>query len=227
MEERAWVSKKSSVLLADDHPIFLAGLRSLIQTADDLELIGEASTGLAALKLISERRPDVAVVDVSMPGLNGIALSRRVTAEYPSVRIVLLTLHEDRTYVDLALQAGARGYVLKGSAAEALVHAIRAVLTGGLYVDPALISVAFDRSLVQIDRPGIKSIAGLPELTGRETEVLKLAARGFTNKEIARKLNVSMKSVETYKARGAGKLDLKTRADIVRYASINGWFEDI
>ena len=221
------MSGKSRVVLADDHPIFLTGLRSLIRATDDLEFLGDASTGLAAFKLIGEKRPDVAVVDVSMPELNGIILCRRVAAEYPLVRVILLTLHEDRAYLDQALQAGARGYVLKRSAGETLVHAIRAVAGGGLYIDPSLVGRVFDSSRDLFGPRAAKGEVELVELTVREAEVLKLAARGFANKEIARKLDVSMKSVETYKARGARKLSLTSRADLVRYASAKGWLADI
>jgi DNA-binding NarL/FixJ family response regulator len=126
------VTARIWVTLADDHPIVLAGLRNLIQAEPDLELVGEASNGLAALKLIRDTQPDVALLDISMPDLNGIVLSRRLTAECPAVRLLMLTLHEDRAYLKQAFEAGVRGYVLKRSAAENLVHAIRAVLVGGL-----------------------------------------------------------------------------------------------
>jgi DNA-binding NarL/FixJ family response regulator len=215
------VTARTRVVLADDHPVVLAGLRSLIDADAGLDLVGQAGTGLAALTLIREKEPDVAVIDVSMPGLNGIALAKRLAAEVPSVGVLILTLHEDRAYVNQALQAGVRGYALKRSAAENLTHAIRAVSLGGLYVDPAIADQMFDP-----DRKFNKKssrLGGVAELTGREAEVLKRTAQGQTNKEIARHLDVSVKSVETYKARGAEKLGLGTRADIVRYASTQGW----
>ena len=221
------MSKKSSVILADDHPIFLAGLRNLIQTADDLELIGEATTGLAALKLINERLPDIAILDISMPDLNGINASRRLVVECPAVRVLLLTLHEDRAYVNQALQVGVRGYVLKRSAAEKLVPAIRAVLVGGLYVDPDIANRMFDSHSKRAHRVPINTKTGMPEPTDRENEVLKLSVLGFTNKEIARKLDVGVKSVETFKARGLEKLDLKSRAELVRFAAAKGWLAEI
>lgn len=216
---------RTRITLADDHPVVLAGLRNLIQVEADLELVGEATTGLAALKMIRETQPDVAVVDVSMPELNGVALSRRLTAECPSVRLLMLTLHEDRAYLKQAFEAGVRGYVLKRSAAENLIHAIRAVMVGGLYVDAAIAGRVLDRASTRSARSANAGAA--VELTERESEVLKLVALGFTNKEIARKLDVGTKSIETYKARGAVKLDLRTRADIVRYASAQGWLDGI
>jgi DNA-binding NarL/FixJ family response regulator len=212
------------IVLADDHPIVLNGLRNLIQAEDDLDLVGEASTGLAALRVIREQRPDVAVVDISMPELNGIMLSRRVAEEMPSTRLLVLTLHEDRAYVNQAMEAGVVGYVLKRSAAENLVQAIRAVVIGGRYVDPAIADRMCDPCP---KRPGWLRAGGATSLTEREAEVLKLVALGFTLKEIAHRLAVGVKSVETYKARGWEKLGLKTRAELVRYASAQGWLANI
>jgi DNA-binding NarL/FixJ family response regulator len=209
------------IVLADDHPVVLNGLRNLIRAEDDLDLVGEASSGLAALKVIREQRPDVAVVDISMPELNGITLSRRIAEEMPSIRLLVLTLHEDRAYLTQALEAGVLGYVLKRSAAENLVQAIRAVVIGGRYVDPAIADRIFDPSPKRAGRGGACG------LTDRETEVLRLVALGFTNKEIACRLVVGVKSVETYKARGGEKLGLKTRAELVRYASVQGWLTAI
>ena len=216
---------KTRVTLADDHPIVLAGLRNLIEAEADLDLVGEATSGLAALKLIREKLPDVAVVDISMPELNGILLSRRLAEECPSVRVLVLTLHEDRSYVKQALEAGVRGYVLKRSAAENLVQAIRAVLVGGLYVDPAIATRMFESKPPRAGRS--PATANMPYLTDREAEVLKFSALGFTNKEIAGRLAVSAKTIETHKARATEKLNLKTRAELVRYASAQGWLADI
>jgi DNA-binding NarL/FixJ family response regulator len=220
------VTAKIRIVLADDHPIVLNGLRNLIRTQPDLELLGEAVNGREALTLIRATRPDVAVVDISMPELNGILLSRRLADEMSSVKIIVLTLHEDRAYLKQALEAKVRGYVLKRSAAENLVQAIRAVVVGGLYLDPAMANRMFDATPKRAGR--LRSGGGVaPELTDREAEVLKLAALGFTNKEIACKLDVGIKSIETYKARGAEKLGLKTRAELVRYASAQGWLAGI
>jgi DNA-binding NarL/FixJ family response regulator len=219
------VSAATRIILADDHPIVLSGLRNLITAQSDFELVGDASSGMAALRLVREARPDVAVVDISMPELNGILLARRLSDEMPGVRVMVLTLHEDRAYLKQALDAGVRGYVLKRSAAENLIHAIRAVMVGGLYVDPAIANRVFDAVPQRGARqPGNINI---PDLTERETEVLKLVALGFTSKEIARRLDVGVKSVETYKARGTEKLGLKSRAELVRYAAAQGWLADL
>jgi len=215
------VTRKIRIVLADDHPIVLSGLRNLVRAESDFELLGEATSGFAALKLIREKRPDVAVLDISMPELNGIVLSRRLATDFPELRLLVLTLHEDRAYLNQALEAGVQGYVLKRSAAENLVQAIRAVMVGGLYIDPAIVGRVFASKRATARLATNKNVA--PSLTDRETEVLKLAAMGFTNKEIAARLDVGVKSVETYKARGLDKLGLKTRAELVRYASGQGW----
>ncbi len=203
----------------------LAGLRNLIAAEADLDLVGEATTGGAALKTIREQHPDVAILDISMPEMNGIVLARRLAEQAPAVRLIILTLHEDRAYLKQALEAGVRGYVLKRSAAENLVHAIRAVVVGGTYVDPSLADHMLHPGSQSGHRTARKTSA--PDLTDRETEVLRLTAFGFTTKETARRLDVGVKSVETYKARGLEKLGLKTRADLVRYASAQGWLADL
>jgi DNA-binding NarL/FixJ family response regulator len=217
------VTDKTRIVLADDHPIVLDGLRNLVRAEDDFELVGEAASGLGALKLIREKQPDIAVLDISMPELNGIVLSRRLAGEMPDLRLLVLTLHEDRAYLNQALEAGVRGYVLKRSAVENLVQAIRAVMVGGLYIDPAIVGRVFDGNKVNKKLAAGKGVS--PALTDRETDVLKMAALGFTNKEIASRIDVGVKSVETYKARGLEKLGLKTRAELVRYASGQGWLD--
>jgi DNA-binding NarL/FixJ family response regulator len=217
------VTEKIRIVLADDHPIVLDGLRNLIRAEPDFELVGEAASGLSALKIVREQRPDVAVLDISMPELNGIVLSRRLAGEMPGLRLLILTLHEDRAYLNQALEAGVRGYVLKRSAVENLVQAIRAVLVGGLYIDPAIVGRVFESKQINKRLAARKGVA--PALTDREADVLKMAALGFTNKEIASRLDVGVKSIETYKARGLEKLGLKTRAELVRYASGQGWLD--
>lgn len=219
------MSRMIRLFLADDHPIVLAGLRNLVQAEPDVELVGEATAGWSAVKSIIELKPDVAVLDISMPEINGILIARRIAEECPGVRILVLTFHEDRAYVHQALQAGVRGYVLKRTAAETLLHAIRAVYVGGLYVDPAIAGRIFDNKETRAGRT--YESGATPALTDRESEVLKLAAFGFTNKEIAGRLGIGIKSVETYKARGSDKLGLKTRADIVRFASAEGWLTNV
>lgn len=217
------MSKKTRIVLADDHPITLAGLRMLVEADRNFELVGEATSGPRALEMIVAAKPDLAVLDISLPQMNGIALARQLAKECPSVGVIALTSHEDRSYLDQALDAGIRGYVLKKSAAACLLHAIRGVLVGGLYIDPSIAGERFQPSR----RTKRSTTTGAPRLTERETEVLKFVARGLTNREIATRLDLSTKSVETYRARGAAKLGVKTRSDIVRYASLRGWLSDI
>ena len=217
------MTEKIRIVLADDHPIVLDGLRNLIRAEPDFALVGEAASGLSALKIIREQRPDVAVLDISMPELNGIVLCRRLAGEMPALRLLVLTLHEDRAYLNQALEAGVRGYVLKRSAVENLVQAIRAVMVGGLYIDPAIVGRVFESKQINKRLAARKGVS--PALTDREADVLKMAALGFTNKEIASRLDVGVKSIETYKARGLEKLGLKTRAELVRYASGQGWLD--
>lgn len=219
------MTTKSTIALCDDHPIVLNGLRNLIESEQDFEIAGTATDGLAALKLITDKRPDIALIDISMPELNGIALARKLADDAPAVRVVVLTVYEDRAFLKQALDAGVRGYLLKRSAAESLIQALRAVLTGGIYVDPAIADRVFVNSTPRQGRGGDKPL--MPALTERESEVLKLTALGFTNKETARRLDIGVKSVETYKARGLEKLGLSTRAELVRYASAEGWLANL
>ncbi|WP_230530888.1 response regulator transcription factor [Microvirga roseola] len=212
------------VALADDHPVVLAGVKALLQEAPEIALVGEATSGQAALDVIRAETPDVAVIDISMPDLNGIDLARRVATSHPQVKLLALTVHEDRAYVQPLLQAGAKGYLLKRSAAEDLVRAIRAIAAGGVYLDPAIA----DRALSDAARgAGLLQSGAEDALSQRESEVLRLTAQGYSNKEIAARLNVSIKTIETYKARASEKLGLRTRADIVRYGASHGWLADL
>ena len=206
--------------LADDHPVVLAGVKSLLQATPDMDVVGEAVTGLAALDMIRTTNPDVAVIDISMPDLTGIELAKRLTHDCPAVRLLALTVHEDQAYLQQMLLAGARGYLLKRSAADELVRAVRAVAAGGLFLDPAIASKAFG----PLAEPSLSTTpAGL---SPREEDVLRHTAHGLSNKEIAARLEISTKTVETYKARAVEKLGLRTRSDIVRYGAGRGWLEE-
>ena len=210
------------VAIADDHPVVLAGIKALLQAAPEIDLVGEARDGAAALRLVTAERPDVAVVDISMPEMNGLDLARRIAAAVPEARVIALTLHEDRAYVQRMLDAGVRGYLLKRSAAEDLVRAVRAVAEGGLYLDPAVAGKALAETAATA-----KAAAADGALSPREAEVLRFTARGFSNKEIALRFDVSVKTIETHRARGADKLGLRSRAEIVRYAAAKGWLDGL
>jgi len=215
------MSRKIRVALADDHPVMLAGLRNLLESQQDIEVVGDAKTGYEAHKMILASAPDIAVVDISMPGISGISIARKLAQEAAHVRVVILTLYEDRAFLKQALTAGVRGYVLKTSAAEKLVEAIRKVAVGQTYIDPLFAEADHTTN------PEQKAELELLGLTEREAQALKFAARGLTNKEAAIRLGLSEKSVETYRARAAQKLALKTRADIVRFASAQGWLNEV
>lgn len=208
------------VLLADDHPIVLAGVRAMIETEPGMYLVGQATNGTTALELLADTRPDVAVFDISMPDIGGNQLTRSALETRPSLRVLILTVHEDRAYVRQMLAAGAAGYLLKRSAADNLPRAIRAVASGGLYVDPAIANQVF---IPVSSAPGDSSA----DLSDREEAVLRMTARGYSNKEIAARFTLSVKTVETYRARATEKLGLRTRAEIVRHAAARGWLRDI
>ena len=214
---------KIRVLLADDHAIVREGLKSLINSQADMTVIGEAADGRSAVSLTTELGPDVVVVDVSMPGLNGAQVTTQLRATQPDRKILVLTVHEDKGDLRLLLEAGAAGYVLKRAAAVELVQAIRAVAAGGTYLDPALAGSVVDNYV----RPPVERETPTAELSDREAEVVRLIARGFSNKEIAAQLKVSVKTIETYKTRSMEKLHIRSRVDIVRYAIRRGWLQNI
>jgi DNA-binding NarL/FixJ family response regulator len=214
------------VVLVDDHPVVIAGAKALIDTDDEIVCVGEADTGAGALALVREVDPDVIVLDLSLPDIDGIALAEKMIAEGVRGHIVLMTLYEERRYVEQALQTGVRGFVQKRSAGQNLLLAIHTAMLGGLYLDPKAADGITSPPTV---RP--RSIQEAPgnqvELTKREQEVLRLVALGYSNKEIAWRVAVSVKSIETYKARAIEKLNLHSRAQIVDFAIKQGWMNGV
>jgi DNA-binding NarL/FixJ family response regulator len=215
--------KDLRVFLVDDHPIVRSGLKALVEAQPDMTVVGEAGDGQSAVHAVAELIPEVVVMDVSLPGLGGAEATEQMRRGSPGVKVLALTAHEDRGYVQLLLKAGASGYVLKRAAAEDLVRAIRAVAGGGIYLDPAVAGHVVS-GLARGSEPG-KIVAG-GELSEREAEVLRLIAQGHAIKEIAATLDVSGRTVETYKERAMEKLELKSRAEIVRYALRRGWLKN-
>ena len=208
------------VVLADDHPVVREGLRLLLTAERDMEVVGEVADGEAACRAASELMPDVLVMDLSMPRLNGVDATAIVRRDCPAVRVLALTVHEERLYLTQLLRAGASGFVLKRSAAVELVRAVRTVAAGGTYIDPSVAGAVVEGYLgAQSEVPGAPS----DTLSDREREVLLRVSTGYSNKEIAGELGLSVKTIETYKARAAEKLGLKSRVDIVRYAARQGW----
>jgi DNA-binding NarL/FixJ family response regulator len=213
---------RTRILVADDHQLVLAGLKALLKDDATIEVIGEATDGQSALRLAIELKPDVVVLDLSMPGMNGVRVAQSLRVQAPGCHILILSVHEDRAYVRQLLETGVSGYVLKRSAPEELVAAIRAVAVGGIYLDPAIAGLIVGGAH-HLRSP--RDIGGAAELSSRETEVLRLAATGYSNKEASSQLQIGVKTIETYKARAMEKLGFRTRAELVRYAILKGWLE--
>ena len=210
------------ILLADDHVTVRHGLRLLLDSQPDMIVICEASDGNAAIKNALALKPDVIVMDISMPGMNGLAATRALKQKQPDITIVMLTRHSDDAYVQELLRAGVSGYVLKQSAPTELLQAIRAAAAGRLYLDSALTARVTARLLGRTSKENKPTAT----LSDRESEVLRLIASGYSNKEIAGRLSLSVKTVEAHKANAMRKLGLRGRIDIVKYAVLQGWLED-
>jgi len=210
------------ILLADDHAILRAGLKALLNAQADIEVVGEAATGEEAVRVAQEIQPDIVLMDVSMGEAGGVAATRQVLRVCPMTRVLMLTMHDDAAYVQQALDAGAAGYVLKRAADSELLAAIRAVQRGETFLYPAVAKVLVDDYL-RMKKSGETVAAQAPDpLTAREREVLTQIAQGYSNHEIAERLTVSVKTIETHKARIQEKLGLRTRAELVRYAMQKG-----
>jgi DNA-binding NarL/FixJ family response regulator len=210
------------IFLADDHAVVREGLKALINSQPDMQVIGEAEDGRAACQRARDLQPDIVILDVSMPHLNGAQAAEQLKRVCPNAKVLALTVHEDTGYLRQLLEAGAAGYVLKRSAAEELIRAIRIVAAGGIYLDPNLAGKLVNRF---VRKQSTNDVLQGSDLSDRETEVLRLMAQGYSNKEIAAQLNISIKTVETYKARSMEKLGLHSRVEIVRYALQQGWLD--
>lgn len=214
---------KLRILLAEDHETIRDGLKLLVGSQPDMEVVGEADNGRVAVQLAQQLLPDVAVMDVSMPELNGLQATKKLKQQCPRVKVLALTRHTDDGYLQQLLQAGASGYVLKQSKSVELLRAIRAVAAGQTYLDPAITEKVVGSI---IGGRGARGTSAETNLTEREAEVLRLIALGYINKEVAARLSLSVKTVEAHKARGMEKLGMKSRVDLVRYAMLRGWLQD-
>jgi DNA-binding NarL/FixJ family response regulator len=204
------------ILIADHHAVVRSALRLLLEMKGGFEIVAEASDGEAALEAVAQMRPDVALVDVAMPRMDGIEVTKHIRVRYPLTRVLALTAIEDESYVRAALAAGASGYVPKAANAAEVMEAIRIVAGGKNYVHPR---VALARGVAPVGAP----CNPLHDLTPREMEVIRLIAYGYVHKEVAARLNVSVKTVETHKGRAMQKLGVSSRVDIVRLAAQHGW----
>lgn len=205
------------LLITDDHGVLRAGLRALLNNEPDLEVVGEAASGEEALHLAGELQPDVVLMDVSLPGVDGIETTQRLMELRPDIRVLILTFHEDECLFEGAICAGASGYILKRAVESELINAIRAVSRGELYVHSAMTRALLGSTA---SAPPTEQVA-IDVLTPRETEVLGLLAQGYTNRQIADLLTISVRTVESHRANLMDKLDLHSRVELVRYATEN------
>lgn len=211
------------IVIAEDHETVREGLKMIIEAQDDMEVVGCAGDGREAIRLAEELKPDIILMDVSMPVLNGLKASAKLGRIMPEVKILTLTRHTDEAYLEELLQAGVSGYVLKQSASSELIRAIRHIAAGDKYLDPAITGKVFNNytetsGKLRGDTRGIK-------LTTRESETLRLIALGYSNREIAEKFDLSVKTVESHKAHAQQKLDINSRKEIISYAILQGWMQ--
>lgn len=207
------------LLLADDHRIFRAGLRSLLDAQPDVEVVAEVEDGLGAVEAARKQKPDVVVIDVSMPGMNGLEATRRITAEGPGVKVLCLSMHSDKRFVATALRNGARGYLLKECALADLLTAIHAVVAGQIYVSPGLADAVLEGYRAE---EGGGDSSALSLLTPRERQVLQLLAEGHTARDIAARLHVSVKTVGTHREHLMQKLGTHSLAGLTKFAIRQG-----
>src|SRR5262245_33816795 len=215
--------KKLRILLAEDHEMVREGLKALVNAQPDMDVVGEASDGRITIQRTQELEPDVIVMDITMPVMNGLRATEKITQSFRTVKILTLTRHADVDFAQQMFRAGASGYILKQSASIELIRAIRTLAAGGTYIDPAIADKIITGYVGKQAR-----LSQLPksDLSERETEVLRLIAWGYSNKEIATHLEISVKTVEAHKANTMKKLNLHSRIDIVRFALLQGWLQD-
>jgi two-component system, NarL family, response regulator NreC len=209
---------ETRILIADDHGVLRAGLAAILNDEPGFEVVGEAGTSEEALRLAAETRPNLVLMDLSMPEMGGIEATRRIHDQYPEMRVLILTLHEDVDMMRAAIQAGAGGYILKRAVKTELIGAIQIVLQGNLYIQPSMMRLLF----VQPETTSKASGSSVEPLTPRELEVLRLIVHGYTNSQIADLLSLSVRTVEFHRSNLTGKLNLHSRVDLIRYANENG-----
>ena len=217
------MTAKLRILLADDHETVREGLRMILNAQPDMQVVATAGDGSEAITQCEQITPDIVIMDISMPGMNGLAATQVLNEKCPGTKVLTLTRHNDSSYVQQLMRAGAAGYVLKQSRPAELLHAIRSVANGDKYLDASMTAPAMGSYTKAPPLPGPEPTT---PLSPRETEVLRMIAWGNTNKEIASRLDLSVKTVEAHKANGMRKLNMRGRIDIVRYALLQGWLHE-
>jgi DNA-binding NarL/FixJ family response regulator len=207
------------VLLADDHGIIRQGLCSLLEKQSDIDVVGEAEDGQKAVALVRELAPDIVIMDITMPNLNGVDATRQITAESPGVKVIALSIHSNKRFVADMLKAGASGYILKECLFDELIQSIRTVVGGNIYLSPRITGVIVDDYVERLSKP---RVTNLPSLTDRESKILQMVAEGKSIKEIALALHLSVKTVELNRRQIMQKLNAHTIADLTKYAIREG-----
>jgi DNA-binding NarL/FixJ family response regulator len=212
---------QARVLLVEDHIVVRQGIKALLSDEPDLEVVGEADNGREALQAVMELQPNLVLMDISMPGLNGIEATRQIRQRHPEVKVIVLSMHANEEYVFQVLRAGASGYVLKQSDSSEVLTAIRAALAGGSFLSPPISRTVVDDYVRRAEARG--EGRDLDLLTSREREVLQLLAEGMSNRKIAEQLNISVKTVETHRSNMMNKLDVDSKTELIKYALRKGW----
>jgi DNA-binding NarL/FixJ family response regulator len=215
---------KIRILITEDHKTVRKGLKMIIAAESDMEVVGEADNGQEAIDLVRTLEPDLVIMDISMPELNGIEATVELKKIAPSVKILTLTRHIDKAYIHESMQAGVSGYVLKQSESDEMLRAIRKIFEGGNYLDPAITAIVFDICTTKQTKQ--RGEIQFVKLSARESEVLRLISRGYSNKEISVQLKTSVKTIETQKATALRKLNISGRNEIVDYAILQGWLQE-
>ncbi len=218
------MKNKLRILIAEDHLSVREGFRLIIESQEDMEVVGEAGDGRAAVELALQLQPDIVLMDISMPELNGLKAAAKLKRVAPDIKILTLTRHTDEAYLKELLQAGVSGYVLKQSTSTELIRAIHAIAAGGNYLDPAIAGKVFAGYAGEQTKLRGEIRGG--QLTARESEVLRHIALGYSNKEIAEKMDISVKTAEAHKANCLKKLNMKSRKEIISYAILQGWMNE-
>jgi DNA-binding NarL/FixJ family response regulator len=215
---------KLRIVLVDDHALMREGLRMIVNAQSNMQVVGEAADAMAAIALTEKLKPDAVIMDASMPGASGLEATQRLARTLPGTKVLVVTRHADRPFVQRFLQSGASGYVLKRSPSDEVVRAINRIVAGQIYLDPAITGTVVESAGTH--RAGT-DLGGGKSLSQREEEILRLIAWGLLSKEIASRLDISSKTVDTHKTNAMNKLGMTSRADVVRYALLQGWLDEV